>query len=711
MVQVRPVVICGGGGTRLWPLSTSQLPKQFLPIISDKSMLEETFARLNDTDLFAEPWAIGSARHRGALNQCLPAEDTVFEPVGRNSAPAIAIAALRASPDELLLILPADHHIGDVPAFHAAVRQAIGAAAAGNIVTFGITPDFPATGYGYIEAGESDGLAEPALRVQQFVEKPDQKTAEDYIATGRYYWNAGMFLFKARDMLAAFERHAPDILASVRSAYRPDGTLDRSAFLATRAESIDYAVMEKSSNIAVVPVAMQWSDVGDYRAVHALRARASASEAVTKGPVAAPGMRRGLVHSSGPSVAVHGLDDVAIVATPQSVLVTRLQEAADIKPAVEAIAAWPQSCLQPQQRTLLAKYLWQEVLPHWAKHALDPVSGGAVECLDLAGQPMPGTPRRGRVAPRQLYAFARAKGLGWDPNGAASVVIEHLCRYLDGPARAQQGGWNHVMGADGQALETCRDLYDHAFVALAGAELAALGDMRGTALAEEAFATIDTLFADPLHGGWADTETKQHAGKLSNPHMHLLEASLRHYEVTAEPSSLARIGAIAALFEGHMFAPEHDCLMETFNTDWSRTPQQVIEPGHCYEWAFLMTEVQRLTGRDCASWLRRLTHFADTHGVVSGLVCDVMDAPGVSYRLWPQLERLRAHVTLGLDRLAVQQMCDGIWNKYLSQGPRAGWVDQLDASQTSVSTAVPASMVYHLMTSLAPFIDPPSAVD
>ena len=704
--MIRPVVICGGGGTRLWPLSTPQTPKQFLAITGDKTMLDETLGRVDDRTLFAEPRAIGSLRHKSLLERSLRPEQIVMEPMGRNSAPAIAIAALMAEPDEIVLILPADHHIGDVPAFHEAIKQAIEPAQDDQIVTFGIKPDFPATGYGYIEAGETDGFNLNVSEVLKFVEKPDEDTAKGYLESGRHYWNAGIFQFKASAMIAALSAYAPDILNSVKTALSSDGTLDRAAFAECRSESIDYAVMEAANNIRVVPVSMAWSDVGDYRAVHGLRAKAQSDDRVLSGPAAAPKSERILIHSTGPQVAVHGIDDIAVIATPNAVLVSGLDAAAGIKSAVSQVQDHALNGLSEAQRSRLGAYLWNDVLPVWANLAIDQKTGGAIESLNLDGRAEPDKTRRGRVAPRQLFSFARAKALGWNPNGRADEVIDACVTYLNGAARSDRGGWAHKIAADGTLELSSRDFYDHAFVALAGAELAGLGDARGEALSQEAFQLIDTLFLDPEHKGWQDCETPS-AGKSANPHMHLLEASLRHYDVTADQKSLNRINEIMTLFERSMFDPQSDAVLEDFGADWSRLDTSAIEPGHCYEWAFLLSEVQRLTGRDSVSWLRRLTRFADRSGVTNSLVVDRIDMPNPTYRLWPQLERLRLNLTLGTNAQLVRDIADDIWTHYLSRGPEHGWVDQLDHNLTPISQTVPASMIYHFMSNLAPFVEPP----
>ena len=701
--MIRPVILCGGGGTRLWPLSTPRRPKQFLALFGARSMLAETAARVTDPSLFKTALAIGAARHETLLRDSLPEADILLEPASRNSAPPIAATCLMSDPDDLLLILPADHHIGDVPALHEAIKTGARAAEDGKIVTFGVEPDHPATGYGYIEA-EGDGPVRP---VKRFIEKPDSEAALGYIEAGGFFWNAGIFLFKSAVMRQALAEHAPDILRDVEAAL-DGGVLDRARFSQIRSESIDYAVLEKAQNIAVAPVSMDWSDLGDFRALHEASWGDGPERVVTEGNVAATDTRNAYIRSEGPRVAVHGLHDIAVVATPENVLVTRLSDAAGIKKVTATLHDLGLSAVRADQRDWLQDWLWGRVMPAWAELAVDPVNGGLVENIGLDGEPKRCDTRRGRIGPRQLFAFARVRRLGWNPYGAADVVIEATLDFLSTRGRASDSGWAHKFNGDGSIQDGSRDLYDHAFIALAGSELATLGDGRGLALADEAFTVIDTFFADPARGGWQDPETAPGL-KRANPHMHLLEASLAHYEAFHDPACLKRIERIATLFERWMFDPASGAMIEDFKPDWSPLESVRVEPGHCYEWAFLLHEVERLTGRDTASWRRRLIDFAEREGVRGGLALDIAGADQPSFRLWPQLERIRALAHTPRPGADIPAVLDQVMDLYLKPGPPHGWIDRLDADQKPEVSAVPASMLYHLMTALAPFAPPPAA--
>ena len=407
-------------------------------------------------------------------------------------------------------------------------------------------------------------------------------------------------------------------------------------------------------------------------------------------------------------MAVHGLDDVAVVATSDRVLVTRLTDAARIKPVTGLLADPGRYAATSEQRAWLRVWLWDEVMAAWSRIAICPQSGGCIENIDLDGQPRPGESRRGRIAPRQLFSFCRAKRFGWNPDGAADRVIEAALTYINGRARLQAGGWAHKFNAEGVVQDPRRELYDHAFVALAGCELAALGDKRGEELAEEAFSTIDRVFADERRGGWHDPETSPGL-KRANPHMHLLEASLAHYEAVHDSASLSRINTICALFERHMFEPSSGAMVENFNADWSRQDADRIEPGHCYEWAFLLGEAERLTGRDTASWRRRMIDYAERNGLKNGLALDQIGAATPSFRLWPQLERVRALSHTHRPGADIPAILDQIIENYLKPGPAHGWVDRLDVNLDPAATNIPASMVYHLMTALAPIAAPEAA--
>ena len=349
MTKIIPAILCGGVGSRLWPMSRALFPKQLLPLLSERTMLQETVARVADSDRFEPPMMLCNADHRflvAAQMQEAGQEHggIILEPAGRNTAPAIALAALHAkSADALLLVLSADHLIANPDALNAAVDAASVAARDGHLVTFGINPDHPSTGYGYIKVGSGE-VAPGINAVEKFVEKPDLATAESFLATGEYRWNAGMFLFRADRYLEELQRHAPDILAQCKEAMNAaENDLDFirpgvEAFLACRSDSIDYAVMEKCDRAAVAPCDIGWSDIGSWAQLwEAGKIDENGNGAV--GDVMLEDATNCYVRSEDKLVAAVGVDDLVIVSTPDAVLVTRRDRAQDVKKIVDRLKA------------------------------------------------------------------------------------------------------------------------------------------------------------------------------------------------------------------------------------------------------------------------------------------------------------------------------------------------------------------------------------
>ena len=349
MSMIHPIILSGGTGSRLWPLSRSLFPKQLLALAGDQSLIQDTVLRARGTD-FAAPLIVCNTEHRFLIAEQMrqagiAPQGIVLEPVGRNTAPATAIAALivaEKNPESLMLLMPADHIVRNRTAFLQAVDRAAAAARQNYLVTFGITPDAPETGYGYIRRGAAlDGLAD-SFAVARFVEKPDAATAAGYVASGDYSWNSGMFLFKASVFLAELERLEPQMLAHCREALAKGGKdldffrLDSAAFGKAKAISIDYAVMERTNKAAVVPVEMGWSDIGSWEALWTTATR-DASGNATKGDVMHHGTRNSYLRSEGPLVAAVGIEDVVVVATQDAVLVSHKSASQDVKRIVEQL--------------------------------------------------------------------------------------------------------------------------------------------------------------------------------------------------------------------------------------------------------------------------------------------------------------------------------------------------------------------------------------
>jgi len=347
-LKISPVILCGGSGTRLWPLSRSSYPKQFLRLAGEHTMLQETLLRLAGLPDVADPVVICNQEHRFLVAEQLRAIGVtpkllLLEPMGRNTAPAVAAAAVALSKDDpngAMLVLPSDHAIRDTAAFHSAIGTAARAAAQGRLATFGIVPHAPETGYGYIRRADALGGLAGTFAISRFVEKPDVDTARGFLASGDYFWNSGMFLMKASTYVEELSAFQPAILAAVKKALESSKMdmdfcrLDEKAFGASPSISIDYAVMEKTKLGAVVPVEMGWNDVGSWDALWDLHEKTPEGN-VLQGDVIASGVSNTFIKAENRMVAAVGVDDLVIVETADAVMVSSRKSAQDVKLLVD----------------------------------------------------------------------------------------------------------------------------------------------------------------------------------------------------------------------------------------------------------------------------------------------------------------------------------------------------------------------------------------
>jgi len=349
-MQIIPVILSGGSGTRLWPLSRKQYPKQYLPLVGDNTMLQETILRLEGLDNLADPIIVCNVDHRFLVaEQCqqinIHNPTILLEPIGRNTAPAIAAATLQSlkqTDDGVLLVLSADHVIQDVEAFHRAINIASKQAQEGKLVTFGIVPTDANTGYGYIKASKDD--VNGAHKVEEFIEKPNLTTAQSYLEQGNYLWNSGMFMFKADTLINELTTYSPDIVNSVTDATNNAKQdldfirLDKQAFESSPSNSIDYALMEKSGNVVVVPLDAQWNDIGAWSALHDISAK-DANGNVIKGDVIAQDTSNTYISANHHMVTTIGVDSLIVVDTPDATFIAARDKAQEVKSIVESLQA------------------------------------------------------------------------------------------------------------------------------------------------------------------------------------------------------------------------------------------------------------------------------------------------------------------------------------------------------------------------------------
>jgi mannose-1-phosphate guanylyltransferase/mannose-6-phosphate isomerase len=714
-VSVHPIILCGGSGTRLWPASRPSRPKQFALLLGERSTFQTTVIRLAGIADAARLTVVAGPGHvdliRRQLGELGVAADLLIEPAGRDSAPAIAAAtrhALSQDPHAVCLVTPADHDLPDSLAFAAAVARASVAAGAGSIVTFGVRPSSPSTAYGYIRAGEPLQTA-GVFEVAAFREKPPRSVAEAYLRDG-FLWNSGNFAFQGATMLAELERLAPDVASAAASA------LDQAvciggvlwlgpAFLQSPKISIDYAVLEKTSSAAVIAVDFQWSDLGAWDAVLAASDRDRLGNAAPADAV--------LVDCADSLVRARNL---AVIAEPDAVLVCDLDSSQSVKIVAERLgAAAPAttgaSDLERRLADLSAAFdIWlrASALPLWATVGADATGWGFHEAIDMDGRPIPG-PRRLRVQARQTYVYAQAGAEGWEGPWASLVLrglegIETRYRRIDGAYRT-------LVQADGEVVDQTAMLYDQAFVLLAGAAAAHCGLCDGLDRAARA------LLAGPLqarrHDAGGFLEAAGASPFQSNPHMHLLEAALAwESEDPAGPwRSLA--DEIVTLALERFIDPDLGCLREVFAADWrcaEGSEGRLIEPGHQFEWAWLLERWGERRGEPRARHAARALFDVGAVGVepFRGVAIDTMrddlSPARKTARLWPQTERLKAALRLARRRDAHEQTylahavsAATTLQRYLAAPVAGAWRDRLDGNGDFLVEPAPASSLYHLV--------------
>lgn len=735
---ITPVILCGGAGSRLWPMSRDSRPKQFHSLINDKSLLTNTLERVGHRGeglRYLATRIVGGVGFESLLVEqgetcSVEVERYILEPLIRDTAPAIAasIADLaETDPDRMVLVLPSDHQIEDQAGFFDVIRTGAEALAErGGIMTIGITPTRPETQYGYIERGEGDG---PVYDVSRFREKPDRQTAESFVHSGRYFWNGGIFMFRAGEMAQEIARQQPEVWAQARQAveraevagkcYR----LDPKAFADSPKISIDYAVMENAPRISVVAARFDWNDLGSWNQLHDGSPLDEAGNA-RFGDVLALDVTNSYLRSEDRLLAVAGLDNIIVVSQPDALLIAHRNKShlvKDIANQVKASGEWPPLAVADSGRPVpsprvIRKWLFEIALPLWASAGVDDVHGGVHEALNHDGTPADLGYKRLRVLARQIYCFANARLMGWD--AGPPELLEHCFTTLVETGWHKDGGWIHLWNTDGSVKDPQRDTYDQCFVLLALAWFwKATRWPEARQWAERTIAYMDAHQADKEHGGFFESSLRLDY-RRANPHMHYLEAMQAWYEVTGERAFLDRAQTSVELFKTVFFDPESWSVTEHFQRDWSvRTDKPArVEPGHHYEWVWLLLRQARFADQpELKEYCRKLyaTSHAFGHARGTDAVCDSMAPDGSDMlgtaRLWCQTEALKAGLLAraeGLpgDETLFIRMLDVIFNRYLTAPTPGGWYDQIDPKGRVISKDMPASTFYHVFCALVEYL-------
>lgn len=731
-------VMSGGVGSRLWPLSREDNPKQFHDLSGDGSMLAKTLRRLTARPEGETPiFLIAAERHAERVHADLAGLDLsgggpLFEPTGRNTAAAVALAALRTLSefgDSLVLVVPSDHEIATPKQFWQSVEVGSEAALAGRLVVFGIRPTHPETGYGYIEvSGENSGVFD----VSRFVEKPDLATAQSYLKAGTFYWNTGIFLFRAGAMRDAFAAFQPDIWQATEAAYKA-ATSDLSGlymplelYAAIPSNSIDYAIMERVKDIAMVPAGFRWNDLGSWQSLLDV-GPADANGNVVVGDVVAIDCENSYIRSDGRLLSAIGMKDVAIVSTADATFVAPVSHSQHVKKIVEQLEksgrletrftpAHDRVIESGAWRRRVHHWLFEETLPLWSTAGVDERHGGFHEALGFDAQPLM-KPKRMRTMARQVYAFAVAKAHGWD--GPADRLITHGIAFMAGKGRTEKGGWVRTLNVDGSVADATEDAYDHSCVLLALAHAHMCGNPDALRLGEETFSFLDAHLEDSRMTGFLETSDGE-GERRSNPHMHLLEAFLAWYEATGDRTYLRRAARIIDLFRSHFFDAESWTLGEFFDAGWKPAAGEKgtwTEPGHHFEWASLLTDFAARSGQsELSGFARKLYASAIANGLnrATGLAYGAVSRQGLPLdlvsRSWPQAEAIKAAIALdgsgGPDlKPEIEARVGRLFRWHIDPAPLGLWIDRIDERGRSLASDVPASIFYHLVCALTQYLD------
>lgn len=735
-------IMSGGVGSRLWPLSREDFPKQFHDLSGKGSMVSRTVKRMGARNGKNDPiYLIASENHEFRLRQDiagLPLNGgrPIFEPLGRNTAAAVALATqitLTEFGDALILVVPSDHEISTDDAFWNTVEAGIPAARSGRIVVFGIHPDKPETGYGYVETGKENA---GVYNVVRFVEKPDAQTAIKYVESGQFLWNSGIFLFSASTMKTAFKNFQPEIWNKTNTALKAAHTdisgtwLDFDRYSAVPSNSIDYAIMEHVADIALIPARFHWNDLGSWQSLLDQQSSPTPSDKdgnVIIGDVVAINCKGSYLRSQAGLLSAVGLNNMAVVATTDATFVAPVNQSQNVRQVVATLEKagrletkfTPAADKIPQSGAYLARvehWLFDEALPLWSTRGVDE-KGGFYEALGFDGVPIL-RDKRMRTMARQIYAFAMAGEMGW--NGSFKELIAHGLDFISKAGRTDRGGWASLLGQDGSVLDASEDCYDQSCVLLALAHAHRIGNKQALPLAIETFAFLDRYLSDK--GGCGFIENTRHdeknACRRSNPHMHLLESFMAWYDVTGDKDYLQRAARIVDLFKDHFFDDDSWTLAEYYDKNLHRLPNEkgdICEPGHHFEWSSLLIDFSKKSNdRSVIKLAKKLYASTIANGLnrATGLAYNTISRHGLpidtNSRSWPQTEAIKAALALdgndGPDlKPEIEARVGRLFRWHIEAAPKGLWIDLISENGQAIAEDVPASIFYHMITALTQY--------
>jgi mannose-1-phosphate guanylyltransferase/mannose-6-phosphate isomerase len=738
-MAVCPVILCGGEGSRLWPVSRRDQPKQFIPLAGDLSSFQQACLRLAGMAGVLPPIVVTGAAHESIVHRQLAEIGIdgilIIEPEGRDSGPAVAAAAMYLSetaPGSVAVVQPADHFIPNNDDFCASAELAVAGALRDVIGTFGISPTFPGTAYGYIASGEALDGVPGVSRVKQFVEKPSRDKAIEYLALG-YVWNSGMFVFRPEVFLAELAQFEPKIADAVEGAVRGavrEGRVIRLAaehFRRAPKRSVDHAVMEHTKKAAVVAAGFKWSDLGAWDAVYEVLPKDADGNAVQGEHVVTVDSSNCFIRSPHIPVAVIGLKDVSVIVERDAVLVCHLNATHSVKPAVEAMKARfrPEGTRRASPPLFrhgsgdlksvshqLDRWLHGAALPMWWAVGADHQGGGYFELVDDHPRPVR-TTRRFRVQARQGWTYVETGMAGWDgPSRAAAIWAFD---YMDAKYRRPDGLFRKLVNDDGSPAGDGITLYDQAFALLAWSAVARTSHGLDAAQkrGHEILVALKRDVAHPL-GGFREEE-KHGATLQSNPHMHLLEAALSWMQ-SGGSAEWQELGATSVqLARDYFIDVKSGALREYFDDTGAPVAGpagRMVEPGHQFEWSHLLAQWAERTGDSTVlAAARRLYDIGAQHGidpvrrVAVDMLWDDLSTMSADARLWPQTEWLKAAVAFAKiapsaeDRAELEKdmlTAAHALVQYLDSTVPGLWRDKLRADGTFVEEPSPASSLYHI---------------